>query len=292
METRPFGRTGEHFPILSFGAQRIVDEHDCTEKQALAIVNEAIDRGIRYFDTAWVYSHGQSEERVGKVAKHRRQEMWIATKALDRTRDGALLQLEESLARLQTDYVDEWRLHDVWSMDELDKCFASDGAIQAMTQARDEGSVRHISISGHTDPQVQIEALNRFPFDSVLIAVSVLDHFIYSFAEEFLPLANGKGVATIGMKVFGLGKLGHVYDRALRYTLGLPVSTTIVGCSTMEQLENDLGIAENFVPLSGPERLAFFREMLSLVTPQNMPWKAADWNNPVAWNPRTEPPRV
>ncbi len=81
METRPFGSTGEHFPILSFGAQRIVDEHNCDEEQALAILNTAIDRGIRYFDTAWIYSYGQSEERVGKVAKHRRQEMWVATKA-------------------------------------------------------------------------------------------------------------------------------------------------------------------------------------------------------------------
>jgi aryl-alcohol dehydrogenase-like predicted oxidoreductase len=314
METRPFGNTGEQLPILGFGAQRIVDEHGCNEEQALAILNKALDRGIRYFDTAWLYSRGtlnkaldrvaryfgtgwrhsrgQSEKRVGNVAKHRRQEMWIATKTTDRTRDGALRQLEESLTRLQTDYVDEWRLHDVWSPEELDRCLAPDGAIHALIQAREKGLVRYISISGHTDPQVQIEALRRFPFDSVLIAVSVLDHFIHSFAEEFLPVANAKGVATIGMKVFGLGKLGHVYDQALRYTLGLPVSTTIVGCSTMEQLERDLEIADSFVPLSGPERLTLFREVLPLVTPENMPWKAAEWKNPVAWYPRAEPPTV
>jgi aryl-alcohol dehydrogenase-like predicted oxidoreductase len=286
METRPFGRTGERFPILSFGAQRIVDEHNCNEEQAIAILNRALDRGIRYFDTAWIYSRGQSEERVGKVARHRRKEMWIATKAWERTREGARRQLEESLARLQTDHVDEWRLHNIWDLAELDKCFAPDGALQAMIQARDEGLVRYLSLSGHANPQVQIEALRRFPFDSVLIAVSVLDHFIYSFAEEFLPVANAQGVATIGMKVFALGKLSHVYDRALRYTLGLPVSTTIVGCATMEELEKDLAIAENFVPLSGPERLALFREVLPLVTPQDMPWKAADWGHPVEWKPR------
>ena len=292
METRPFGKTEERFPILSFGAQRIVDEHDCTEEQAIAILNTAIDRGIRYFDTAWIYSQGQSEERVGKVARHRRQEMWIATKAWDRTRDGARRQLEESLTRLQTDYVDEWRLHNVWGFDELDKCFAPGGALEATIQAREEGLVRHISISGHTDPQVQIEALRRFDFDSVLIAVSVLDHFVYSFAEEFLPVANARGVATIGMKVFALNRLGHVYDRALRYTLGLPLSTVIVGCASMEELEKDLAVAESFVPLGGPERLAFFRQVLPLVTPQNMPWKADDWDNPTAWKLRQEPPTV
>lgn len=263
-----------------------MDEHNCNEEQAIAILNRALDRGIRYFDTAWIYSRGQSEERVGKVTRHRRKEMWIATKAWERTREGARRQLEESLTRLQTDHVDEWRLHNVWDFAELDKCFAPAGALQAMIQARDEGLVRYISLSGHANPQVQIEALRRFPFDSVLIAVSVLDHFIYSFAEEFLPVANAQGVATIGMKVFALGKLRHVYDRALRYTLGLPVSTTIVGCATMEELEKDLAIAEHFVPLSGPERLAFFREVLPLVTPQNMPWKAADWGHPVEWKPR------
>jgi hypothetical protein len=124
METRPFGRTGESFPILSFGAQRVVDEEGCNEDQALAILNTALDRGIRYFDTAWAYSKGQSEERVGLVAKHRRDEMWIATKTVETRRDGARRQLEESLTRLQTDRVDEWRLHNVYSFDRLDQMTA------------------------------------------------------------------------------------------------------------------------------------------------------------------------
>jgi len=72
-------------------------------------------------------------------------------------------------------------------MAELDRCFAPGGAIEAMTMARDQGMVRCVSISGHTDPRVQIEAIRRFPFDSVLCAASALDHLIYSFAEEFLP---------------------------------------------------------------------------------------------------------
>ena len=98
METRPFGKTGESFPILSFGGQRIVDGHNCTEDEAVRIVNTAIDRGIRYFDTAWVYSDGQAETRLGKVVKHRRKEMWIATKTDDRSRDGALRQLGDQPA--------------------------------------------------------------------------------------------------------------------------------------------------------------------------------------------------
>ena len=286
METRSFGKTGEMFPILSFGGQRIVDEHKCTEEAALEIVHTAIDRGIRYFDTAWIYSNGQAETRLGKVAKHRRAEMWIATKTWDTTREGARRQLETSLSRLQTDHVNEWRLHNVWDYARLDALTGKGGALEAAIQARDEGAVHHISISGHTDPQVLIEALNRFPFDSALIAVSALDHFILSFAEEFLPMANAKGVATIGMKVLGLGSLTHEVERSLRYAFSLPLSTVIVGMETMAQLEQNLAIAESFTPLSDEERLAFFKDIIALVHPQKLPWKAVEWDNPTQWAPR------
>jgi len=209
METRPFGKTGKSFPILSFGGQRIVDEHNCTEEEAIEIVNTAIDRGIRYFDTAWAYSNGQAETRMGKVVKHRRSEMWIATKTVDTSRDGARRQLETSLSRLQTNYVDEWRLHNVYDYTRLDAFTKKGGALEAAIQAREEGLVKHISISCHTDPQILVDAMNRFPFDSTLMALSALDHFIFSFAEEFLPVANARGIATIAMKVLGLGSLTH-----------------------------------------------------------------------------------
>ena len=283
MQTRPFGKTGESFPILSFGGQRIVDEHNCTEEEAIEIVNTAIDRGIRYYDTAWVYSAGQAETRLGKVVKHRRSEMWIATKTVDTTRDGARRQLEESLTRLQTDYVNEWRLHNVHDFARLDAFTGKEGGLEAAVQARDEGLVRYISISCHTDPQILMEALDRFPFDSTLMALSALDHFMLSFAEEYLPVAHAKGVATIAMKVLGLGSLTHEVERSLRYAFALPVSTVIVRMETMAQLEQNLAIAESFTPMSDEERLAFFKDIMPLVRPNKMPWKATDWGNPTEW---------
>jgi hypothetical protein len=289
MQRRPFGKTGESLPILSFGTQRIVDEEGCSQDQATAILNTALDRGIRYFDTAHVYSAGQSEERVGMVARHRRKEMWIATKTWGTTREEARRQLDESLKRLQTDHVDECRLHNVWDFERLDQMTGKGGALEALVRARDEGMVRFLSISGHTNPQVQIEALRRFPFDTALVAVSVLDHFIYSFAEEFLPVAARQGVGVIGMKPFAYKKLAPFADRALRYALALPLTTVIAGCSTMSELEADLAVAEAFTPMTGPERLAFFREVLPLVAPENMPWKAGEWGNPTEWKARNEP---
>ena len=286
MKSRPFGKTGESFPILSFGGQRIVDEHDCTEEEAIEIVNAAIDKGIRYFDTAWIYSQGQAETRMGKVVKDRRDEMWIATKTWETSKNGARRQLETSLERLQTDYVDEWRLHNVWDFDRLDAFMGKGGALQAAIKAREEGLVRNISISCHTDPQIIVEAINRFPFDSVLLALSALDHFIYSFAEEVLPLANAKGIAVIAMKVLGFGSLTHEYERALRYAFDLPVSTVIVGVETMEQLEKNLAVAESYVPMTDEERLKFFQDIIHLVKPENLRWKASDWSEPKAWRGR------
>ena len=286
METRPFGSTGESFPILSFGGQRIVDEHGCTEVEAVKIINTALDRGIKYFDTAWIYSGGQAETRLGLVAKHRRSEMWIATKTYDTSCDRARTELETSLKRLQTDHVDEWRLHNITDYARLDEFTGEGGALQAAVQAREEGLVRYISISGHTDPQLLVEAVKRFPFDSALIAVSALDHFILSFAEEFLPVANARGMATTGMKVLGLGSLTHEVERSLRYSFNLPVSTVIVGMESMAQLEQNLAVAESFEPLSDEERLAFFKDIMPLVKLEKMPWKATDWVNPKEWVPR------
>ncbi|MFC1943092.1 aldo/keto reductase [Chloroflexota bacterium] len=286
MEERLYGKTGEKFSILSFGAQRIVDSHGCSEKDAIKMMNYALDHGIRYFDTAWIYSGGQSEERVGKVARHRRKEMWIATKARGRNHNDATSQLEQSLRRLQTDYVDEWRMHNVSSINELNKITAPSGALEAAVQARTEGLIRYISISGHSNPRVQLEALERFPFDSVLCATSVLDHFILSFAEEFLPIAKMKGVAVAGMKIIGLGRLAEKFDKALKYAFGLPIDTAVVGMETMEQLKKNLEVAEAYQPLDDDERLDFFKEVLPYITPEDMPWKAEEWDNPVEWKKR------
>jgi uncharacterized protein len=286
MITRPFGKTGQSFPILSFGGQRIVDGHGCTEDEAVRIVNTAIDRGIRYFDTAWAYSSGQAEERLGKVVKHRRKEMWIATKTNDRTRDGALRQLDTSLSRLQTDHIDEWRMHNVFDYAQLDLITGQGGALEAAIRAREQGVVRNISISCHTDPQILVEAVKRFPFDTALTALSALDHFILSFAEEWLPVANARGMGTIAMKVLGLGSLTHEVERSLRYAFSLPVSTVIVGMESMAQLEQNLAIAESYTPMGDVERLAFFKDIMPLVRPDKMRWKANEWGNPTHFTPR------
>jgi aryl-alcohol dehydrogenase-like predicted oxidoreductase len=288
MEKRPFGKTGVELPILSLGCQRLVNEEGCNQDQAVAILEQALKRGVWYFDTAPSYAEGESERRVGLVAMSRRTDMWIATKVNETTRDSARRQLEASLGRLQTDHVEEVRLHNVFSFDRLNAMTGKGGALEALIEARDEGLVRFISISGHANPQVLVEAIRRFPFDTALCAVSALDHFIYSFAEEFLPFALQKCMGVVGMKVLGFKALAADWQRALRYSMGLPLTTVITGCSTIEQLDGNIDLAESFVPMTSVERLAFFRDILPMVTPQNMPWKSKDWARK-DWIERKEP---
>jgi hypothetical protein len=121
----------------------------------------------------------------------------------------------------------------------------------------------------------------------MLFPVSVLDRFILSFVDEVLPAAKAKGVAVAGMKILALGRLSHIYDRALRYAFGLPIDTAVVGIASLDDLRRDLKVAENYRPLDDEERLSLYKEVLPLVTPENMPWKAEDWNNPVEWRKRT-----
>jgi aryl-alcohol dehydrogenase-like predicted oxidoreductase len=289
METRPFGNTGYAFPILGFGCGGIGNELRCSEEEAIRTFNLALDRGIRYFDTAWTYSDGRSEARLGKVTRHRRDEMWIATKVWDTTRDGARRQLEESLKRLQTDHIDEWRLHDMGSYARLDAFTAKGGGLEAAIRAKEEGLVGHISISGHANPQILVEAFNRFPFESALVPLSVLDHFMLSFAAEFLPTAQARGIPVVAMKTLGFGSLAHDARRALRYAFSQPVALAIVGMESVAQLEQNLEIAESFVPMSDEERLAFYRDILPLVRPEKMVWKADNWSAPTGWVKREAP---
>lgn len=279
METRAFGRTGAEFPILGFGAQRMVDAHQCTEEEAVSMVNRAIDEGIKYFDTAPSYSDGQSEERLGKALGQRRSSVWIASKTHDRTRDGSWRLLEASLKRLRTDHIEEWRLHNVATLEQLDQIFAPGGAMEAMQEAKEQGVIRHISISGHTNPKVQLEVIERFPFDSALVALSAMDHLIYSFAHEFLPQARAKGIAVIGMKVLALGQLAPWYEKALQYTFSLPISTAVIGMESMEQLERNLAAARAFRPMDDIEKLEFFKEIIHLATPDVLKWKASEWTS-------------
>jgi aryl-alcohol dehydrogenase-like predicted oxidoreductase len=171
--------------------------------------------------------------------------------------------LERSLRRLRTDFVDLWQVHHLGSVGELDRVCGRGGALEALVEMRDEGVVRFLGVTGHEDPGVLVEALKRFGFDTVLCALNAGDrHVRPSFVDTLLPVAVRRRVGVVGMKVFAQGYIfGRSSDSIITswepiyYTLSLPVSTIIVGCDNVAQLEENVLIAKSFRKLSRAEML-------------------------------------
>jgi aryl-alcohol dehydrogenase-like predicted oxidoreductase len=261
MPARALGRTGHRVRLFSLGGQAVL-ETPGTEETSLAILNRAIDLGVNYLDTARRYGRGTSEGYLGRVMKSRRKEVFLASKTRERTYDGAMRELEESLATLQTDHLDLWQCHNVMYDAELDQMLAKDGVLKAMEKAREQKLVRFAGITGHYDPHVLRRGIERYPFDTILMALNAADRHRASFIEHLLPVAVGKRMGVIGMKIPARGRLlreGGVATMtdAMRYVLTLPVSTVIVGVDTVAELEENVAIARGFEPLppAGMQRL-------------------------------------
>lgn len=272
MPTRAFGKTGYKIGVLSLGGQATL-EIKGREEESEKIINRAIDLGINYIDTAASYGKGVSQLNIGRVMKTRRNEVWLATKTHDRTYDGSMRLLEESLKNLQTDHLDTWQLHNVQRQDQIDQIFADDGAMRAMEKAKSEGMVRKIGITGHYEPLVLLEAIKRYPFDSILMAVNAADVHYLSFKNYLLPEAQKQGIAIISMKIATRGRMLSCWTpppleeqtdarlrtplsgtvsikEALTYNMSLPVSTSIIGVDSVAQIEENVNIASEFSPLS------------------------------------------
>jgi aryl-alcohol dehydrogenase-like predicted oxidoreductase len=277
MPTRAFGKTGYKTGILSLGGQATL-EIAGREEESEKIIHRAIDLGINYIDTAAAYGQGVSQKNIGRVMKTRRNEVWLSTKTHDRTYDGSMKLLEESLKSLQTDHLDLWQLHNVQTQAQVDQIFSPTGAIKALEKAKSEGIVKNVGITGHFEPLVLLEAIRRYPFDSILMALNAADVHYLSFKNYLLPEALKLGMAIIGMKVTTRSRMlstwtppppeqqsdarlrttkpGTINIReALAYNMSLPVSTTIIGVDSIAQIEENVKIASDFSPLS-PDQMA------------------------------------
>ncbi|MBI3110791.1 MAG: aldo/keto reductase [Ignavibacteriales bacterium] len=264
MSTRPLGKTGHQVCLFSLGGQSTLETPD-KDDQALAIINRAIDLGVNYIDTAAAYGRGVSETYIGQVMKTRRKEVFLATKTNDRSYDGSMRLLERSLKQLQTDHLDLWQNHNVRTQNDLDRIFAKEGAIKAMEKARDEKIVRFLGITGHRDPFILKKGIEQYPFDSILMALNAADKHNASFIDNLLPVAVEKKMSIVGMKIPARGRIFRegglsTMEQAMRYVLTLPVSTVIVGITTLAELEENVRIAQNFKPCT-PEEMKNMEEL-------------------------------
>jgi len=284
MPTRNLGKSGYRVGVFSLGGQGAL-EAARNDAVAVPIVQKALDLGVNYLDTSSIYGGPErwSERYIGQVLKHRRAEAFLASKTKERTRDGSLRMLEQSLKLLQTDYLDLWQLHDVGTLAEVEEIFAPGGAMAALQQAREQKLVRYLGITGHHRPDALIELIRRFPFDTVLLALNAADKHHFSFAQQLLPLAVEKQMGIIGMKIPARGRIlsawtpppiekqQHSWEgsgaiakipgtltmrEAMYYTLSLPVSTVVIGCNSIAQLEENAQLAREFTPLSDGQMAA------------------------------------
>jgi predicted aldo/keto reductase-like oxidoreductase len=248
---RPLGKTGVEVTILGMGGEGILRTFG-QEQETVSLINRAIDLGITYFESARAYAG--SESYYGLALKERRRDIFLASKSHERTADGALKHLETTLGTMKTSYLDLWMIHDVRTPKDLDLIFGPKGAIKALEAAQRNKLARFIGISGHRNPTILSRALDLFPFDTVLMPVNPAEPHYWSFLHEVLPKAQGKGMGILGMKTLSRGVCIKIFgaesvENFLRFAMTQPISTAVVGCETIEQLEMNVRIAQSFQPM-------------------------------------------
>ena len=262
LPTRRLGRTDEQVSILCLGGWHIgaVESKD----EAIRIMHAAIDEGMTFFDNAWDYHDGGSEEIMGRALSEpgKRDKVFLMTKNCERDYKGSMSNLEDSLRRLKTDRIDLWQFHEMVYDSDPDWVFEK-GGLKAALEAQKAGKVRYIGFTGHKDPSIHVKMLNK-PYDwaSAQMPVNVMDAHYRSFQKEAIPVCLAKDVGVVGMKGLGGGsprgeiptKTPATYEECRRYALSLPISTLVVGILSMEELKADIEIARDFEPMSDEKK--------------------------------------
>jgi aryl-alcohol dehydrogenase-like predicted oxidoreductase len=260
---RRFGATGDMVSVLGIGGSHLAEAPD--ENEALRIVHESIDAGVNFFDNAWEYHDGKSEEILGRALVGKRDAVFLMTKVCTHGRDRrvAMQQLEESLKRLKTDHLDLWQVHECIYDNDPDLHYAKDGVLEALAQAKKDGKVRHVGFTGHKDPNIHLAMLERgFPFDSAQMPLNCFDASFRSFELNVAPIVVQRKLALLGMK--SMGGRGQAVtagvvtpEEALRYAMSVPgVTVTISGIDSIDILRQNLAIARGFVPMTEGEMAA------------------------------------
>ena len=262
LPTRRLGRTNEQVSILCLGGWHIgaVENKD----EAVRIMHAAIDEGMTFFDNAWDYHDGGSEEIMGRAMSYpgKRDKVFLMTKNCERDYEGSMSNLDDSLRRMKTDRIDLWQFHEMVYDSDPDWVFDK-GGLKAALEAQKAGKVRYIGFTGHKDPSIHIKMLNKpYDWDTAQMPVNVLDAHYRSFQKEAVPICLARDVGVVGMKSLGGGspkgeipsKTSATYEECRRYALSLPVSTLVVGIRSMDELMADIKIARDFKPMTDDKK--------------------------------------
>jgi predicted aldo/keto reductase-like oxidoreductase len=255
LKEKILGKTGLKVKTLGFGGipiQRI------SEKQAVRVVRRCYELGINYYDTAIGYT--VSEERIGKALKDVRENAVIATKTHAETREEVFKDLETSLNHLQTDYVDIYQLHGVSSKESWKRISGAGGALEAFYEAKDQGRICHIGITGH-NTDVLKEIVEEDIFETVLVQ---LNYLAPEPLLELLPLCKKMNVGTVIMKPFAGGALSDA-STALKFLLAKDsVDVVIPGMQSLEEVEKNVAVAAGTYSLTPDEEQSIEKDLKEL----------------------------
>ena len=270
MQYKMLGKTGEQVSIVGLGGFHIGKQKE--EAESIRIIRTAIDRGINFMDNCWDYNEGVSEIRMGKALKDGyRAKVFLMTKIDGRTKEAAARQIDESLARLQTDRLDLLQFHEILRMEDPDRIFAKGGAMEAVLAAKQAGKIRYIGFTGHKDPLVHLRMLevadkHSFHFDTAQMPINLMDAHFRSFTLNVVPALLQKGIGVLGMKTFGdhfildyMQKHGGASPiEMLHYGMTMPTSVVITGIDSLKILDQALEAAKTYKPLTA-EKIAALR---------------------------------
>lgn len=278
--TRTFGKTGLRITQVGLGGEGILRTFGL-ERASRAVIEEAISQGITYFDCARAYAG--SEGYYGLVWSKRpgdRARIFQTSKSAGRTKAAARADLDRSLETMGIDHLDLWQIHDIRTEEELETIAGPGGALEAFVEAKASGKTRFIGVTGHHDPEILTRAVWEWPVDAVLLPVNPVEAALGGFLDRTLPAADAKGIAVIGMKVFGAShyisqEAGITPEVLLRFALSQPVAVIIVGYSSPAEVRTLAEVGRDFSPLSSDEtkqmteifraharRLAYYRGVL------------------------------
>jgi predicted aldo/keto reductase-like oxidoreductase len=260
---RVLGHTGEKVSMLGLGGYHIGHQRD--EQESIRIIRTAVDGGINFLDNCWDYNGGVSEQRMGMALRDGyRDKVFLMTKIDGRTGKAASAQIDESLKRLQTDHVDLMQFHEIIRMNDPERVF-TEGALQAVLEAKKAGKIRFIGFTGHKDPAIHLHMLavarkHDFKFDTVQMPLNVMDAHYRSFGKDVVPQLVNEKIGILGMKSMGdpfiLQSKTVTPVECLTYALSLPTSVVITGCDSMEIVNQALTVGRNFKPMTGDEMTA------------------------------------
>ena len=276
LPTRVLGKTGVRIPLIVVGC----GSRFCTVQElekSVEILNYALNHGFYYWDTAhdYVYNNVVSEERLGLVLKDRREEVFLSTKVGERTYDGAMRHFEESLKRLQTDRLDLLQIHLIRSLEDVENICAEDGVLKALRKLKDEKATRFIGFSGHLSAEAMMEMLNRYDFDTMLIALNHYQERQGDFEKQAVPAAAEKKMGILAMKAIRPRETvkGLAADDLIRYALSLKhIDAAVIGTDSLDVLKKNIELVRNFKKMTPEEMKKIGVDLEPVFAGHNLPW--------------------